>query len=90
MAAAQVDLQDMEITGEPKWYYVNERSRYGFCPQCGSQMFWRNDQNSYLSITGGSMDDSTDLPNKGHIFVEEKGHYYDLPENEIQSGKWHD
>lgn len=88
MAASQVKIDDIEISGEPKWYYVNERSRHGFCPDCGAQMFWRNDSNPYLSITGGSMNDSSELANKGHIFTSEKGQYYDLPDNEIQCERW--
>ena len=88
MAAAQADLDKLEISGEPKWYYVSEKSRHGFCPDCGSQMFWRNDDNQYLSITGGSLDDSSELEVKGHIFVKEKGDYYSIPEDELQYQTW--
>lgn len=82
MAAAQADLDQIEINGEPQWYYVNARSRYGFCPQCGSQMFWRNDENQYLSVTGGSIDDASGVTVKGHIYTQEKGRYYELPDTE--------
>lgn len=88
MAACQVDLNDIEISGEPKWFYVSESSRHGFCPECGSQLFWRNEKNDYMSITAGSFDDSSDLPNRGHIFVSEKGDYYDLPQHEKQCDTW--
>ncbi|MEM7359180.1 MAG: GFA family protein [Pseudomonadota bacterium] len=88
MAASQVALDQIEISGEPKWYYVNERSRHGFCPECGSQLFWRNNENDYLSVTGGSMDDASELTNKGHIFTGEKGAYYDIPEHEEQCVTW--
>ena len=88
MAAAQVALDDIMIQGEPKWYYVSEKSRHGFCPDCGSQLFWRNDDNPYLSITGGSMDDATSIEAKGHIFTQEKGHYYQIPENQDQYPLW--
>ena len=87
MAASQVDLSEIEITGEPKWYYVSEKSRHGFCSDCGSQMFWRNDDNEYLSVTGGSLDDDCGVESlavKGHVFTEEKGHYYTLPEKDLQ------
>lgn len=88
MAACQVDLNDIEISGEPKWFYVSGSSRHGFCPECGSQLFWRNEKNDYMSITAGSFDDSSDLPNRGHIFVSEKGDYYDLPQHEKQCDTW--
>ncbi|NND00711.1 MAG: GFA family protein [Gammaproteobacteria bacterium] len=84
MAAAQVDLDQIVITGQPKWYYVSATSRYGFCPDCGAQMFWRNDENEYLSVTGGSIDDARNLTVKGHIFAYEKGQYYDLPKADLR------
>lgn len=88
MAASQVAMDQIRISGEPKWYYVSEHSRHGFCPECGSQMFWRNDSNDYMSITGGSMDGACALTNKGHIFTAEKGSYYDIPAAEDQSDAW--
>ena len=88
MAGAQTDLDQIEINGEPKWYYVSDKSRHGFCADCGSQMFWRNDENPFLSVTGGSLDDSSDLVVKGHIFVEEKGDYYSIADSETQFQTW--
>lgn len=84
MAAAQVDLSNLSVTGEPKWYYVTPKSRYGFCPDCGSQMFWRNDDNAYLSITGGSLDDSLGVKVGGHIYTGEKADFLQIPEDEIK------
>lgn len=88
MAAAQADLENIEITGEPKWYYVNETSRHGFCADCGSQMFWRNDDNQYLSLTGGCIDDASSVSVKGHIFTAEQGKYYSVPSDDIKYLKW--
>jgi len=91
MAAAQVPMDHMHISGEPKWYYVSEQSRHGFCPECGSQLFWRNDSNDYMSVTGGSIDGGCTgdtLVNKGHIFTSEKGNYYEIPSEEVQSDRW--
>ena len=88
MAAAQVPMDQIQITGEPKWYYVSENSRHGFCPECGSQMFWRNDTNDYMSLTGGCINGDYEIPSKGHIFTSEKGHYYDIPADEPQSAQW--
>ena len=82
MAAAQVKLADLELVGQPKWYYVSESSRHGFCSDCGSQIFWRNDNNEFLSITAGSMHDTSNLEIAGHVFVGEKGDYYQIPSHE--------
>lgn len=84
MAACQVDLSDIEINGEPKWYYVSETARHGFCPNCGSQIFWRNDKNDYLSLTGGCIDDAEGIEFAGHIFTGEKGGYYDVAKDDLK------
>jgi hypothetical protein len=88
MAAAQVNLNDIEIKGEPQWYYVSDSSRHGFCGDCGSQMFWRNDSNDVLSITGGSINQAPTLKVAGHVFVGEKGDYYDISSNEKRYIRW--
>lgn len=84
MAAAQVAPADIEINGQPKWYYVSDVSRHGFCPNCGSQLFWRNDTNEYLSITGGGLDDATGIEFAGHVYVGEKGEYYELNQADLK------
>ena len=84
MAASQADLSNIKISGSPKWYYVSEKSRYGFCAECGSQLFWRNDDNDYLSVTGGSLDTSKGLQVGGHIFTSEKADYVEIPDVELK------
>lgn len=88
MAAAQVDLNQLDIAGEPRWYYVSQHSRHGFCADCGAQLFWRNDNNEYLSITAGSLDETDLLQVKGHVFTSEKGDYYEVPEDHLQYSQW--
>mgnify|MGYP000058110555 FL=1 len=83
MAASQVDIADISVVGSPKWFYVSEKSRYGFCSECGSQLFWRNDDNDYLSVTGGSLDASKGLKVGGHIFTCEKAEYVKIPAEEL-------
>jgi len=90
MAAAQVALSDIDIHGQPKWHYVSDDSRHGFCPDCGSQLFWRNDKNQYLSITAGSVENEEALTVAGHVFVGEKGRYYELGANEPRFLRWAD
>jgi hypothetical protein len=88
MAAAQVNLSNIEIEGEPKWHYVSALSRHGFCADCGSQVFWRNDNNDFLSITGGSIDGASNLKVAGHVFVGEKGDYYEISGDEKRYICW--
>ena len=90
MAAAQVGVNDIQIKGAPKWHYVSQNSRHGFCSNCGSQLFWRNDENQFLSITAGSMDETRQLEVSGHVFVSEKGDYYEIDQNQTCFLRWGD
>jgi hypothetical protein len=90
MAAVQVDFENFTLRGEPKWYYVSDVSRHGFCGDCGCQLFWRNDNNDYLSVTAGSLDNTAGLMLKGHVFTAEKGGYYKIPKADLQYSKFWD
>ena len=88
MAASQVQLDQIKITGEPKWFYVGKKSRHGFCGVCGSQMFWFNECNDYMSVTLGCVNDTKHLKPKQHIFTSEKAKYYDISDGYPQFLKW--
>ncbi len=86
MAAARAKRKDVTITGDIAWTSVSEDAAQGFCPVCHSPMFWSNKTRDVISIVLGSLDDASGLTEKGHIFVHEKGDYYeitdDLPQHE--------
>ena len=88
MAASQAQLKDISIKGEPKWFYVSDKAKHGFCPECGSQLFWQNDKNDYFSICVGSLHNSKSLAAKGHVFVSEKAHYYQIKDDLPQYSTW--
>ena len=90
MAAVQVAYDNFTVCGEAKWYYVSDASAYGFCGDCGCQLFWRNDNNDYLSVTAGSLDDTSGLMLKGHVFTSEKGGYYKIPKTDLQYSEFWD
>jgi hypothetical protein len=90
MAAVQVAYYNITVRGEPKWYYVSDASAHGFCGDCGCQLFWRNDNNDYLSVTAGSLNDTSGLILKGHVFTSEKGGYYNIPKTDLQYSKFWD
>ena len=60
-----------------KWYRSSPKARRGFCGECGSALFW-DDGSDDISINVGSLDQPTGLKIKDHIFVEDKGDYYDI------------
>jgi hypothetical protein len=64
------------------WYRTSAFVRRGFCKTCGSALFWQPDRHPehghIFSISAGSLDQPTGLHLAEHIFVGEKGDYYDL------------
>lgn len=78
MAAARAPVDSVKITGDVRWTPVSERAAYGSCAACASPMFWRNRERETLSVVAGSLDGSAGLETKGHVFVAEKGDYYDI------------
>lgn len=87
-ASANVQKADLQITGEAQlaWYQSSAKVRRGFCSKCGSWLFWDPPHRDWLSIAMGAFDGSTATRLERHIFVAEKGDYYDiadgLPQND--------
>jgi hypothetical protein len=68
------------------WFKSSEKVRRGFCSTCGAALFWDPIHKDVMGIAMGAFDDPTDTHLAIHIFVAEKGDYYDivdgLPQNE--------
>ncbi len=68
------------------WFRSSEKVRRGFCSTCGSPMFWDPVRRDWIGIAMGAFDLPTDTKIGIHIFVAEKGDYYDiadgLPQNQ--------
>lgn len=76
-AARRSDFRLLEDCGL-KWYDSSSEARRGFCGNCGSTLFWQPHGRDYLSIAAGSLDDSSALTTACHIFVADKGRYYQI------------
>ncbi|MEZ5914755.1 MAG: GFA family protein [Parvularculaceae bacterium] len=65
-----------------KWFRSSDLVRRGFCGECGSTLFWHPDRHSeyahILGISAGSLNAPTGVKLSVHIFVAEKGDYYEL------------
>lgn len=55
---------------------------------CGCYMFWDDAARDTVSILAGSVDDTAGLEVKGHIFVAEKGDYYEITDGLPQYEKF--
>ena len=71
------------------WYHSSEKVKRGFCTKCGASLFFDPlDQNkhNWIGISMGAFDTPTETMLDHHIFVAEKGDYYEitdgLPQNE--------
>ena len=80
VAATSARRDHIEITGEVQWYASSETAKRGFCPCCGSNLFW-DGPGQNLSIFAGTLDRPTALRLVGHIFCADKGDYYDIADD---------
>lgn len=89
-AVLQTDLELIERE-TLDWYHDSSPDTYrGFCKRCGSSLFWdARDGQGRISVSAGSLDDSSGLKIIGHVYVSEAGRYYaiedDLPQFETGS-----
>lgn len=75
-AAAQA--VDLMIGGQVKWFRSSAEAERGFCPDCGSSLFWRRQGHGGIEVAPGAVDNPTGLRMAGHIYVADKGDYYDI------------
>lgn len=61
-----------------KWFRASDSAQRGFCSHCGSTLFWKHDDHGYTSILAGSFDKPSGLKLTKHIFVADKGDYYEI------------
>ena len=86
MAATAARRADFRLvsSGELAWYTSSPEARRGFCARCGSTLFWECGGRDYLSIAAGTLDDASGLSIACHIFVADKGHYYEITDSAPQ------
>lgn len=79
-ASTEVSRASLTITGEEKltWFQASQKVRRGFCASCGSFLFWDPIDSETTEIAMGAFDSSTQLHLERHIFVAEKGDYYEI------------
>lgn len=77
-ASAVVEQSDINITGAPKWYRSSDSAGRGFCQTCGAFLFWKHDDETSMSFSLGALDGASGLKIEKHIFVADKGDYYEI------------
>jgi hypothetical protein len=76
-AAAWSDVT-VEGAKNLKWHQSSQDARRGFCRLCGSSLFWEPMGSGRVSIAAGCLDKPTDLRTVRHIFVADKGDFYEI------------
>ncbi|MFT6450748.1 MAG: hypothetical protein ACJA06_000228 [Halocynthiibacter sp.] len=71
-----LDIRDPE--GKLTWFQSSDWAQRGFCAACGSSLFWEMKSEGEISIAAGSLDGQTRLSIASHIFVTDKGDYYEI------------
>jgi len=80
VAATAAPREAVAIAGAVRWYRSSETASRGFCPVCGSNLFWQG-PGAGLSIFAGTLDGDPGVRLAGHIFCADKGAYYPIPDD---------
>jgi hypothetical protein len=80
---ADEDLAVVEDRGLA-WFESSEWARRGFCRTCGANLFWKRNDSPATSIMAGTLDGDTGLTISRHIFVADKGDYYEIGDGKPQ------
>jgi hypothetical protein len=79
-ASTDIERDALTLRGEDKltWFQSSEKVRRGFCSVCGSVLFWDPPGRSKIAIAMGAFDRPTGTHLDRHIFVADKGDYYEI------------
>ncbi|MEE9454200.1 MAG: GFA family protein [Paracoccaceae bacterium] len=86
-AGTDVKKDALKITGgeHVTWFQSSPKVRRGFCATCGSSLFFDPPHHDWIGIAMGAFDQPTGTKLAIHIFVADKGDYYEicdgLPQN---------
>ncbi|SRR5258706_2993158 len=86
---ASTDLPESSIrlngADRVTWFQSSKKVKRGFCSVCGSALFWKPISRDSIAIAMGAFDTPTNTLLEKHIFVADKGDYYDITDGLPQS-----
>ena len=77
-------VADLSFTRDDglKWYASSDWAERGFCSDCGASLFYRlKGDDARISVAAGCLDQPTGLTAYRHIYVKDKGDYYDIADD---------
>lgn len=78
---AKVGNLDIEGCDNITWFRSSPGAERGFCLSCGSHLFWKSSTDNEMAILAASIDDAIGFRMTGHIFVNDKGGYYEITDD---------
>lgn len=70
------------------WYDSTDLAIRGFCKNCGSTLFWRLKGREEWHISASSFDDPIPVKLTNHIFVTERGSFYEITDGLPQAARF--
>jgi hypothetical protein len=86
-ACADKDLVFTRTDGL-KWFRSSREAKRGFCGDCGSALFWKQDGKDTTSIAAGAIDGPLGVSLAGHIYCETAGDYYEITGGRYRKDRW--
>jgi hypothetical protein len=88
-ASTDIPEANLTIQGEDRitWFRSSDKVRRGFCSTCGSVLFWDPLERDWIGIAMGAFEPPTGTRLAMHIFVSEKGDYYDIADGLPQNAR---
>ncbi|MFC4214447.1 GFA family protein [Pseudophaeobacter arcticus] len=83
-SSAYVRAGALTITGPVCWFEASPQAKRGFCGRCGSSLFWKAHDEDTISFALGAVEAPTGLRIEKHIFVRDKGDFYEIADGVLQ------
>ena len=82
-------LSDLVFAGQRglRWYQSSATVRRGFCCYCGSSLFRQKIGDHMISVAAGCLNKPTGLKTASHIFVADRGDYYEITDGLKQAAR---
>jgi hypothetical protein len=86
LVSTDVPRAALQIHGVERvsWFRSSEKVRRGFCSACGASLFFDpidREKHAWIGVAMGAFDLPTGTQLALHIFVAEKGDYYDISDD---------
>ncbi|EAQ46468.1 hypothetical protein MED193_14772 [Roseobacter sp. MED193] len=83
-SSAYVKDTELTISGAVSWFEASLQAKRGFCARCGSYLFWKAHDEDTTSFALGAVEAPTGLRIEKHIFVRDKGDFYEIADGVLQ------